>query len=120
MLAAAAMAAGCGSRRGHTDGWQACIDQQGKIVDDAQCQQPQQPTPTGYYHPYHWYYYPYSSRSYPIGYGIPMGGYHSNEPYVGVLSRTGAVPVGARAVAPSAGVVRGGFGATGARASSGS
>jgi hypothetical protein len=102
-LAAAAIAAGCGRNappagqgqgQGQGTGWQTCTDQQGRVVDDSQCS----PQASGY-RPglYRWYYYPYGGRTYPFGWGVPLGGTYSNEPHAGV---------------PRAGVSRGGFGAT--------
>jgi hypothetical protein len=114
-LAAAAMAAGCGSKppapqgQGQGAGWQTCTDQQGRVVDDRQCDA----RSTGY-RPgmFRWYYYPWGGRPYPLGYGVPLGGVYSNEPRPGVATSLG-IP-GARS-----GVVRGGFGKTGAGAGAG-
>jgi hypothetical protein len=107
-LAAAAIAAGCGSKpkppqgQGQGAGWQTCTDQQGRVVDDSQCDS----RSTGY-RPglFRWYYYPFGGNPYPIGYGVPLGGTYSATPHPGV---------------PRAGVVRGGFGATGSGSSVGS
>ena len=106
-LAAAAIAAGCGSKpqapQGQGDsGWQTCTDQQGRIVDERQCD-----TRSAGYRPglYRWYYYPFGGRPYPLGYGVPLGGTYSNDPVAGIRSASGAVP--------RATVVRGGFGQTG-------
>jgi hypothetical protein len=110
-LAAAAMAAGCGSNpqqgQGQGAGWQTCTDQQGRVVDERQCD-----SRSAGYRPglFHWYYYPYGGRPYPIGYGVPLGGSYSNEPRAGVPTSMGI------AGAPRAGVVRGGFGQTGSGA----
>ena len=120
-LAAAAIAAGCGSKpqppqgQGQGAGWQTCTDQQGRVVDERQCDA----RSTGY-RPglYRWYYYPFGGRPYPLGYGVPLGGTYSNEPHPGVSTRTLGVPGGA--AAPRAGVVRGGFGKTGSGSSVGS
>jgi hypothetical protein len=106
-LAAAALAAGCGSKppqgqgQGAGAGWQSCTDQQGRIVDDAQCAATAADSRPGY----RWYYYPFVGRPYPIGWGVPLGGSYSNTPHQGV---------------PRASVVRGGFGATGSGSSVGS
>lgn len=105
-LAAAAIAAGCGSKpqpplgQGQGAGWQTCTDQQGRVVDDRQCD----PSQNGY-RPglYRWYYYPYGGRPYPFGWSVPLGGTYSAAPHPGVAR---------------AGVVRGGFGSTGAGHSS--
>ena len=117
-LAAAAIAAGCGSTRqpqpqGQGDGgWQTCTDQQGRVVDERQCD-----SRASGYRPglFHWYYYPYGGRPYPIGWGVPLGGSYANEPRPGVATaltpgKAGAAgtPAGART-----GVTRGGFGSTG-------
>ena len=82
--------------------WQTCTDQQGRVVDESQCN----PQASGY-RPglYRWYYYPYGGRPYPMGWGVPLGGAYSNEPRAGVP--------GAGGVVPRSGVVRGGFGRTG-------
>ena len=106
-LAAAAIAAGCGSKpqapQGQGDGgWQTSTDQQGRIVDERQCD-----TRSAGYRPglYRWYYYPFGGRPYPLGYGVPLGGTYSSDPVAGIRSASGAVP--------RANVVRGGFGRTG-------
>jgi hypothetical protein len=105
-LAAAAIAAGCGSKspqgQGQGAGWQTCTDQQGRIVDERECD-----TARGGYRPglFRWYYYPYGGTPYPLGWRVPLGGSYSPTPHVGV---------------PRASVVRGGFGATGAGHSVGS
>ena len=101
-LAAAAVAAGCGSKpqplqgQGQGTGWQTCTDQQGRVVDESQCD-----TARAGYRPglFRWYYYPYGGMPYPMGWGVPLGGSYSATPHVGV---------------PRASVVRGGFGTTGA------
>ena len=117
-LAAAAIAAGCGSKpqpqgQGQGTGWQTCTDQQGRVVDERQCD----PRTAGY-NPllYHWYYYPWGGRPYPIGYGVPLGGSYSTEPRPGVATRSMGIPGGA----PRSGVVRGGFGKTGGGSAVGS
>ena len=106
-LAAAAIAAGCGSKpqpqgQGQGTGWQTCTDQQGRVVEDRQCE----PTQPGY-RPglFRWYYYPYGGSPYPFGWGVPQGGTYAVAPHSGV---------------PRAGVVRGGFGSTGAGHTAGS
>jgi hypothetical protein len=105
-LAAAAIAAGCGSKspqgQGQGTGWQTCTDQQGRVVDDSQCD-----TNHPGYRPglFRWYYYPYGGTPYPLGWGVPRGGSYAAAPFSGV---------------PRAGVVRGGFGTTGAGHSTGS
>ena len=114
-LAAAAIAAGCGSKpqvpqgQGDGTGWQTCTDQQGRIVDERQCD-----SRAAGYRPglYRWYYYPFVGRPYPLGYGVPLGGTYSNEPHPGVATQTMGVP--------RSGVVRGGFGRTGSGSSVGS
>ena len=101
-LAAAAIAAGCGSKppqpqgQGQGTGWQTCTDQQGRVVEDRQCE-PAQPG----YRPglFRWYYYPYGGSPYPFGWGVPQADTYAVAPHAGV---------------PRAGVVRGGFGSTGA------
>ena len=114
-LAAAALAAGCGSKpqpqpQGQGNGgWQTCTDQQGRVVDERQCD-----ARASGYRPglFHWYYYPYGGRPYPIGWGIPLGGSYSNEPRPGVATALAPGNAGA-ATGARTGVVRGGFGSTG-------
>ena len=119
-LAAAALAAGCGSKpqppqgQGQGAGWQTCTDQQGRVVDDAQCDQ----RSAGYRPGFRWYYYPYGGRPYPLGWGVPLGGTYSNEPRPGVPTSGLSAPAGSGA--PRPGVVRGGFGKTGSGVSAGS
>jgi len=120
-MAAAAIAAGCGSNPkpplGQDQGtdWQTCTDQQGRVVDERQCD----PRTAGY-RPglFRWYYYPWGGRPYPIGWLIPMGGSYSNTLLPGVPTPS----MVARGVVSGsrAGVVRGGFGKTGAGAAAGS
>ena len=116
-LAAAAIAAGCGSKpqppqgQGDGAGWQTCTDQQGRVVDERQCD----PRASGYNPMYRWYYYPWGGRPYPVGYGVPLGGSYSTEPRPGVP--TSLVPGGGAGT--RTGVVRGGFGSTGSGASVG-
>jgi hypothetical protein len=113
-LAAAALAAGCGTRR---QGWQTCVDRvQGTVAEQRYCddETPRSGTP-GYVPHYGWYYYP---RSYywdapGIGARVPPGGSWSSRASLSApMARTG--------------VVRGGLGSTGsghsssAHASSGS
>jgi hypothetical protein len=112
-LAAAAIAAGCGSKpqapQGQGDGgWQTCTDQQGRIVDERQCD-----SRSVGYRPglYRWYYYPYGGRPYPLGYGVPLGGTYSDEPYRGIRTSTMGVPTSG--ATPHGSVTRGGFGSTG-------
>jgi hypothetical protein len=118
-IAAAAMAAGCGSNppqgQGQGADWQTCTDQQGRVVDERQCD----PHTYGY-HPglYRWYYYPYGGLPYPLGYGVPLGGSYSNAPLAGVPSRL--APGGVGGAGARLGVVRGGFGSTGAGRTAGS
>ena len=120
-LAAAAIAAGCGSKpqtpqgQGDGAGWQTCTDQQGRVVDERQCD-----SRAAGYRPglFHWYYYPFGGRPYPLGYGVPLGGTYSNEPRPGVATQTLGVPGGT--TAPRSGVVRGGFGQTGSGTAAGS
>jgi hypothetical protein len=100
-LAAAAIAAGCGSKpqpqgQGQGTGWQTCTDQQGRVVDERQCDASQPGYRPGLFR---WYYYPYGGVPYPLGWGVPAGGSYSAAPHVGV---------------PRASVVRGGFGTTSA------
>jgi hypothetical protein len=111
-MAAAAIAAGCGSHprppqgqdqgQGQGTGWQTCTDQQGRVVEDSQCDQRSVGYRPGLFH---WYYYPWGGRPYPFGWIVPLGGSYSVAPHP---------------TAPRAGVVRGGFGKTGGGAAAGS
>jgi hypothetical protein len=119
-LAAAAIAAGCGSKprqpQGQGDGaWQTCTDQQGRVVDERQCD-----SRASGYRPglFRWYYYPYGGTMYPLGYGVPLGGSYASEPRAGVPTRSIGTPGGTGA--PRSGVVRGGFGKTGGSSTAGS
>jgi hypothetical protein len=111
-LAAAAIAAGCGSKppqpQGQGDGgWQTCTDQQGRVVDERQCDQQASGYRPGLFR---WYYYPYGGPIYPLGYGVPLGGTYANEPRAGVPTRSMGTP--------RTGVVRSGFGKTGSSSGS--
>jgi len=106
-LAAAALAAGCGSSHpAQTQGWQTCVDRaQGTAVEQRYCEDEATRTTTpGYFPHYGWYYYP---RSYywdapGIGSRVPVGGSYSALPFHSTpMARTGAV-------------VRGGLGSTAA------
>ena len=108
--ASSAIAAGCGSRR--QDGWQTCVDQQSRISDERQCDAEASGQGS---HQYRWYYYPYGGAPYPIGYGVPLGGRYSAEPFPGV-TRAGVGPRTGGAVSGS--TVRGGLGSTAAGRSS--
>jgi hypothetical protein len=105
-VAAAALAAGCGSR-GASQTWENCVDRNGLVVDDRRCtqEQPRWNSP-GYLPYYHWY---YTRGSYPLTMGRPAFG--------GTVTR----PSGAVSHSSSGhSVSRGGFGSTGsAHASSG-
>ncbi len=106
VLAASAIAAGCGSRQ-EPQGWQACVDQNGVVANDQRCADEQRGVhPSGYVPMYHWYYYrPYGGAytTVPgIGQAVPPGGEHSMTPFSGV-SRSGPV---------TGSVTRGGFGST--------
>ena len=100
-LAAAALAAGCGSAT--QPGWQTCIDRtSGTAVEQQYCDQEgtRRGTP-GYFPHYFWYYYPRSHYLYGpvIGSRVPEGGSYSATPFASTpMSRTG--------------VVRGGLGST--------
>ena len=112
-LAAAAMAAGCGSHPTQglqpvPQGWQTCVDRaQGTSVDRIYCDDEGEddyaPTPaTGFVPHYSWYYFP---RSFywdapGIGSRVPVGGMYGPHPFSAApMARTGSV-------------VRGGFGTT--------
>jgi hypothetical protein len=116
ILASAALAAGCGTSSrssGSGAGWQTCVDQQNRVVDEQQCVQEQRSTHVGGYMPiYRWYYYPYGGSPYPIGYGVPLGGSYSSEPYAGVSTRSLGVPAGGRSAPHVSGARFGGFGST--------
>ena len=110
-LAAAAIAAGCGSRGRSSNAeaeWQTCVDQQGRVVDERQCQGPGGRAVA----PYRRDDYPYGGPHYPIGYGVPLGGSYSAEPYAGVATHSMGVPKSGASRPASTGTVRGGFGST--------
>jgi hypothetical protein len=115
-LAAAAMAAGCGSRStAQTQGWQTCVDRdKNTVVDRQYCDSDwDSPHPSGYVPHFFWYYYP---RSYywdapRIGMPIPVGGSYGPAPFAS------APMAGSGAAVHS--VVRGGFGSTAAGHASG-
>ncbi len=77
------------------------------MVDERQCDSRDSGYRPGLFH---WYYYPYGGRPYPIGYGVPLGGSYSNEARPGVAT---ALSGGAAGAGVRTGVVRGGFGSTG-------
>lgn len=101
-VAAAALAAGCGSPTpAVTRDWENCADRDGRVVNDQQCQQEQSSIGrVGYVPFYHWY---YTRGVQPLPIGQPTMG--------GSLMR----PAGSTPVHPSAfpNVTRGGFGSTG-------
>jgi len=111
-LAAAAMAAGCGSY-GRRQGWQTCVDRvSNTAVDRRYCDDEWSQSRPGSYVPhYHWYYYPrgYYWNEPVIGMPVPAGGSYGRAPL-------GSVPI-AHASVPA---VRGGFGSTAAGHASGS
>ena len=115
-LAAAALAAGCGSPPPPVEqpqGWQTCVDRsRGTAVEQRYCDEDTARARTpGYVPLFLWYYFPrghYSSGP-AIGSRVPEGGTWGAQPFASApLSRTGSV-------------VRGGLGGTAAGAiSSGS
>ena len=103
-VAAAALAAGCGSR-GAEGTWENCVDRTGRVVDPQQCaqEQPRWRSP-GYIPYFHWY---YTRGARPLTFGAPA--------YGGTVVRpAGAVSHSSDGHAVS----RGGFGSTGAAHSS--
>ena|SRR5438270_191358 len=113
-LAAAAIAAGCGSF-GRREGWQTCVDRNtNTTVDRQNCDGDWTDSPPrfGYVPHYYWYYYPrgYYWNAPGIGMPVPYGGSYNRTPSVSApMARSGAS------------AVRGGFGSTAAgRAASGS
>lgn len=107
VVAASAIAAGCGSRSQEAQGWQACVDRNNRVADERQCDEEQRLShPVGYVPLYHWYYYrPYGGgyTSVPaIGQPVPPGGQVSTTRFSGA-SRSGTAATG---------VTRGGFGST--------
>ena len=102
-LAAAAMAAGCGSSP-PAQGWQTCVDRTSKItVEQRYCDEEAPRYANRNYVPhYGWYYYPrgYYTSGPGIGMRVPDGGAWGGHQFVSTpVSRTGAV-------------VRGGLGST--------
>lgn len=113
-LAAAAVAAGCGSRSTQ-QGWQTCVDRdRNTVVDRQYCDGDwDTPHPAGYVPHYYWYYYP---RSYywdapRVGMPVPIGGSYGSRPFA-------STPMGGTGATMHS-VVRGGFGSTGAGHASG-
>jgi len=100
-LAAAALAAGCGSGQ---QGWQTCVDRaSGTAVEQRYCDdEATRRGGPGYVPHYYWYYYPRTPYWYgpAAGSRVPEGGTYSATPFRSTpMARTGAV-------------VRGGFGST--------
>jgi hypothetical protein len=111
-LAAAALAAGCGSRSPQAQGWQTCVDRaSGTSVAQQYCDdESARPATPGYGPHYFWYYYPHSYywNAPVLGSPVPAGGSYSARPFASApMARTGSV-------------VRGGFGSTAAGSSAGS
>ena len=101
-VAAAALAAGCGSKPPEqVRDWDNCVDRDGRVVSDQQCRQ-EQPAigRTGYVPFYHWY-YTRGYRALPIG--QPAAGGSLTRPSSGAPVHPGAFPS----------VTRGGFGSIG-------
>jgi hypothetical protein len=93
-IAAAALAAGCGSP-GST---RTCVDKDGLVTTEAHCvEEERRPRTMGYVPYYHWYYVPGRSYVARVGTRPPLGG--SLTPYVGGASHSSAT-------------VRGGFGSS--------
>ena len=114
-LAAAAMAAGCGSKNVQSQGWQTCVDRDKNTVVDRQYCDDDWGTPhaTGYVPHFFWYYYP---RSYywdapRNGMPIPVGGSYGSTPF-------STAPMGGTGAAVHS-VARSGFGSTAAGHASG-
>ncbi len=106
-LAAAAIAAGCGSSRAQQQGWQTGVERAPETaVDRRYCDDDWgQARPAGYVPHYYWYYYPrgYYWDAPGIGMRVPGGGSY------------GAAPLGSMPMARTGGsAVRGGFGSTAA------
>ena len=120
VLSAAAIAAGCGSRgaapnsaSGSTGGWQTCVDNNNLVADEKNCENERRTSHgPGFVPLYHWYYYPFGGRIYPVGYGIPQGGHHSAVPFTGIRTQTMGIPRTGATV--PRGTSYGGFGSTGA------
>jgi hypothetical protein len=106
-LAAAAVAAGCGSSRAQQQGWQTCVDRANETsVDRRYCDDDWgQQRPVGYVPHYYWYYYPrgFYWDAPGIGMRVPSGGNYGGAPLGSTpMARTGAS------------AIRGGFGTTAA------
>jgi hypothetical protein len=103
-LAAAALAAGCGSSQpAQAQGWQTCVDRgQGTAVAQQYCDdEVARSNRPGYVPHYFWYYYPRSYYWNAPGFGsrVPEGGSYSLRPFH-------STPMA------GTGVVRGGLGST--------
>lgn len=99
VLAAAALAAGCGMSRSdeETRGWQTCVERgRGIAVEQRFCDEElARPATAGSKPRYGWYYF---SRGYywngpAIGAEVPQGGSYSARPFASApVSRTGTQP----------------------------
>ena len=111
MLAAAAIASGCGSF-GRREGWQTCVDPNtDTAVSPEHCDSQQRyGYASGYVPHYRWYYFPrgYYWDAPGIGMRVPPGGTYSSTPHASApMARSGLS------------AVRGGFGSTAAGHTSG-
>lgn len=117
LLSLGAIAAGCGSRGGGA-GWQTCVDQGGRVVDEQRCQNEQRSHVGLNPWLYRWYYYPYGGDRYGVGRVVPGGGSYATEPFAGVGTRSMGTPSVGASAPHVGGTSFGGFGGTGAGHSS--
>jgi hypothetical protein len=99
LLAAAALAAGCGTSRSADErpGWQTCVERgRGIAVEQRFCDEElARPATAGSKPRYGWYYFSrgYYSNGPALGAEVPQGGSFSARPFASVpVSRTGAQP----------------------------
>jgi hypothetical protein len=104
-IAAAALAAGCGSRGAQTPqedrSWENCVDRNGRVVSEQQCQQDESRRSSPGFMPLYFWYYTRGFQPLAVG-ATATGGSHTRPAY-GTPVRPSAFP----------NVSRGGFGRTG-------
>ncbi len=111
-VAAAALAAGCGSRPttntkapGASGGWESCVDQNQKVVDSQNCvDESRRPHGAGYVPFYRYYYYPSRELVPPIGSPATGGSFTRLAP--------GGSAGNANSGGATSSVTRGGFGSS--------
>ena len=105
-VAAAALAAGCGSTKTTSD-WENCVDREDRVVSDQHCQDERSQAGRAGFVPFYHSYYTRGAAPLPIG----------QRAVGGTLTRPGSGLVRPSSSSPS--VTRGGFGSTGSAHPSG-